>query len=62
MKDNELFAYHIVTNKKMELGQIIHFDDGQHNTLYRFFFEKEQINSKGEDSLQIYKANIQVTA
>lgn len=53
MKDNELFAYHIVTNKKMELGQIIHFDDGQHNTLYRFFFEKEQINSKGEDSLQI---------
>lgn len=47
------FAYHIVTNKKMELGQIIHFDDNQHNTLYRFFFEKEQLNSKEEDALQI---------
>lgn len=53
MKDNELFAYHIVTNKKMELGQIIHFDDDQHNTLYRFFFEKELVNSKGDDSLRI---------
>lgn len=37
----------------MELGQIINFDDNQHNTLYRFFFEKEQLNSKGEDSLRI---------
>ncbi|WP_432358937.1 DUF2441 domain-containing protein [Sporosarcina sp. UB5] len=37
----------------MELGQIIHFDDNQPNTLYRFFFEKEQLNSKGEDSLRI---------
>jgi len=53
MKDNELFAYHIVTNKKMVLGQIIHFDDDQHNTLYRFFFEKELVNSKGDDSLRI---------
>ncbi|MFC5603331.1 DUF2441 domain-containing protein [Sporosarcina koreensis] len=37
----------------MELGQIINFDDNQHNTLYRFFFEKEQLNAKGEDSLRI---------
>lgn len=50
------FAYHIVTNKKMELGQIIHFDDGQHNTLYRFFFEKELMNSKGDDAIQILQS------
>lgn len=37
----------------MDLGQIISFEDNQHNTLYRFFFEKEQMNSKGEDSLRI---------
>ncbi|MCG7345193.1 DUF2441 domain-containing protein [Sporosarcina sp. ACRSL] len=53
MKNNELVAYHIVTNKKMQIGQIINFDDEQPNTLYRFFFEKEQLNSKGEDSIQI---------
>ncbi|WP_252503373.1 DUF2441 domain-containing protein [Sporosarcina sp. Marseille-Q4943] len=53
MRDNELFAYHIVTNKKMTLGQIINFDDDQQNTLYRFFFVKELVNSKGDDSLQI---------
>ncbi|MCM3709703.1 DUF2441 domain-containing protein [Sporosarcina luteola] len=37
----------------MELGQIINFDDNQQNTLYRFFFEQEQLNSKGEDSQRI---------
>ncbi|WP_285846989.1 DUF2441 domain-containing protein [Sporosarcina luteola] len=37
----------------MELGQIINFGDNQQNTLYRFFLEKEQLNSKGEDSLRI---------
>ena len=57
MIDTEIFAYHIVTNKKMELGQIINFDDDQHNTLYRFFLEKEQMNSKGEDSLQILQGH-----
>lgn len=57
MKDNNLFAYHIVTNKKMELGQIINFDENQQNTLYRFFFEKEQMNSKGEDPLHILRTH-----
>ncbi|WP_439741508.1 DUF2441 domain-containing protein [Bacillus pseudomycoides] len=53
MKENELYVYHIVTRKKMILRQIINFDKNQNNTLYRFFFEREQLNSKGEDCIQI---------
>lgn len=53
MKENELYVYHIVTRKKMILGQIINFDKNKNNTLYRFFFEREQLNSKGEDCIQI---------
>jgi hypothetical protein len=57
MKENELYVYHIVTRKKMSLGQIINFDKNQKNTLYSFFFEKEQLNSKGEDFIQILYGN-----
>lgn len=53
MIENELYVYHIVTRKKMSLGQIINFDKNQRNTLYSFFFEKEQLNSKGEDFFYI---------
>ncbi|XEC97773.1 DUF2441 domain-containing protein [Paenibacillus tarimensis] len=53
MKENELYVYHIVTKKRMNLGQIIYFDKNQKNTLYNFFFEREQLNSKGEDFIQI---------
>ncbi|CAM3931710.1 hypothetical protein BAQ48_04515 [Bacillus luti] len=55
MHEAEFYAYHIVTRKKMSIGQIIHFDKNQTNTLYRFFFEREQLNSNGEDSIQILK-------
>lgn len=48
-----MYVYHIVTRKKMALGQIISFDKSTKNTLYHFFFEKEQLNSKGEDFIQI---------
>jgi hypothetical protein len=51
--ENELYVYHIVTRKKMSLGQVIHFDKDQKNTLYHFFFERTQVNSKGEDFFQI---------
>ncbi|WP_088011560.1 DUF2441 domain-containing protein [Gottfriedia acidiceleris] len=54
MKDTEMYVYHIVTRKKMNLGQIIDFDGDQKNTLYSFFFEKEQLNNKGEDFIQIF--------
>lgn len=50
---NVLDVYHIVTRNKMTLGQVIYFDHDQKNTLYRFFFEKEQLNAKGEDFIQI---------
>ena len=53
----ELTVYHLVTRKKMNLGQIIHFDDNQRNTLYSFFFEREQLNSKREDFYQIIKTH-----
>lgn len=53
MKENDLNVYHIVTRKKMNLGQIIRFDNNQNNTLYRFFFEREHLNSKGDDIIQI---------
>ena len=58
MKENELFAFHLVTRTKMSLDQIITFDNSQQNTLYRFFFEQEQMNSKGEDSLQILQGGL----
>ncbi|MFF2755843.1 DUF2441 domain-containing protein [Psychrobacillus sp. NPDC058041] len=57
MEKTELYVYHIVTRKKMSLGQIINFENNQKNTLYRFFFEKEQLNSKGEDFIQILQSH-----
>jgi hypothetical protein len=57
MGKNEFFVYHIVTRTKMNLGQIIDFDHNQNNTLYRFFFEREQLNLKGEDFIQILYGN-----
>ncbi|MEK5238840.1 DUF2441 domain-containing protein [Paenibacillus sp. FSL L8-0470] len=53
MERSELYVYHIVTRIKMDIGQIISFDKNKKNTLYHFFFEKEQMNSKGEDFIQI---------
>ncbi|ATP41028.1 hypothetical protein CSE16_13750 [Solibacillus sp. R5-41] len=53
MKENELYVYHIVTRQKMSIGQIISFDKNQRNTLFSFFFEREQSNSKGEDFFRI---------
>ncbi|EMI9086398.1 DUF2441 domain-containing protein [Bacillus cereus group sp. RP37] len=55
MNAQEFYAYHIVTNKKMNIGQIIHFDKNQTNTLFHFFFERKHLNSSGEDSMQILK-------
>ena len=57
MYENENIFFHVVTRNKMSVGQIIHFDQDQKNTLYRFFFEKEQLNFKGEDFIQILYGN-----
>lgn len=56
MKDKEFFAYHLVTRNKMYIGQIINFEHSQKNTLYSFFFDNEQVNTKGEDCIQIINA------
>ncbi|EEM83940.1 MULTISPECIES: DUF2441 domain-containing protein [Bacillus cereus group] len=53
MNEQEFFVYHIVTKKKMHIGQIIPVNKNQHNTLYHFFFEREQLNASGEDGIQI---------
>ena len=53
----ELYVYHLVTRKKMSVGQIINFDKEQKNTLYSFFFEREQLNSNGEDFIQILQGH-----
>ncbi|PGO22620.1 hypothetical protein CN984_26115 [Bacillus cereus] len=53
MNKAEFYAYHIVTRKEMKIGQIIQFDTNQTNTLYHFFFEREQLNPNGEDGIKI---------
>jgi hypothetical protein len=57
MQESHLYVYHVVTRRRMDLGQIISFDKSNKNTLFHFFFEKEQLNSKGEDFIQILHAN-----
>lgn len=42
------YVYHLVTKKKMSPGQIISFDKNEHNSLFRFFFETNILNAKGE--------------
>ena len=55
----EFYVYHIVTGNKMEIGQIIEFNKSQHNKLYHFFFDKEQVNSNGDDFIRLlYKQDI----
>jgi len=50
-------VYHIVTRNKMRVGQVINFDNQTKNTLYRFFFERQHLNSKGEDFIKIFYGN-----
>lgn len=47
------YVYHIVTRKKMQIGQVILFDNEQKNTLFHYFFEKEYLNSDKQDTFQI---------
>ena len=57
MNNQEQYVYHLVTRNKMQLGQILHFGQHEKNTLYRFFFEKEQRNARGEDVFQILRSS-----
>ncbi|MDA2273236.1 hypothetical protein CBR59_24715 [Bacillus thuringiensis] len=55
MNEQGFFVYHIVTRKKMKIGQSIQFNKNQTNTLFHFFFKRKHLNSSGEDSIQILK-------
>lgn len=55
MNEQGFFVYHIVTRKKMKVGQSIQFNKNQTNTLFHFFFERKHLNSNGKDSIQILK-------
>ena len=55
MNEQGFFVYHIVTRKKMKIGQSIQFNKNQTNTLFHFFFERKHLNSSGKDSIQILK-------
>lgn len=57
MKEDKIF-YHLVTNKRMEKGQIISFTGDKKNTLYAFFFEKKFMNSENQDVNSIVSENI----
>jgi len=39
--DGVYYVYHLVTRKKMALGQVLNFDKNEANNLYRFFFERD---------------------
>lgn len=56
--NEEIYYYHLVTNRKMEAGQIISFTKNESNTLYSFFFQKEFRNSKNQDVTNIISENI----
>ena len=51
--EETFYVYHLVTRTKMQLGQVILFDNEQKNTLFHYFFEKEHLNSEGKDLFQI---------
>ena len=48
--------FHLVTNKKLELGQKILFNKDTNNRLYDFFFKKEFRNNEGRDCFDIIKS------
>lgn len=47
--ENRLDFFHVVTGKKINLGQKITFKNGRKNNLYKFFFEKEPVSLHGEN-------------
>lgn len=59
MKKKEFTVYHLITRKKMYIGQQINFDNNQKNQLYHFFFEREQLNKEEQDFVQIVYGNVE---
>lgn len=59
MKKKEFIVYHLITRKKMYIGQQINFDNNQKNQLYHFFFGREQLNKEEQDFVQIVYGNVE---
>jgi len=54
---NEIIVYHLVTNMKMELGQKLHINSNEKNTLFKHFFQKELLNKDGYDVTKVLQKN-----
>ena len=50
-------VYHLVTGEKLIRGQVMHFGEQLPNRLRGFFFDKEIVNSDGEDLYRILRNN-----
>jgi hypothetical protein len=50
-------VYHLVTGAKLIRGQMMHFGKQLPNRLRSFFFDKEIVNSNGEDLYNILRNN-----
>lgn len=58
MKKEEQYFYHVVTEKPMKLGQVIIFDEDNHNGVYERSLNFDFRNSNGKTSLEIVRENI----
>ena len=58
MKKEEQYFYHVVTEKPMKLGQVIIFDEDNHNGVYERSLNFDFRNSKGKTALEIVRENI----
>lgn len=54
----EQYFYHVVTEKPMEIGQVIVFDEHHKNGVYNRTYNFEFRNSKGKTALEIVKESI----
>ena len=53
-------AFHIVTNKKFKLGQVIVLNEENKNNLYNHFITKNIKNTKDEDIINIINNNVTI--
>lgn len=62
MEENELYVYHLVTKKKMSLGQIISFDDNQKTPYIISFLRKNDLMPKVKTLSRFYMVIILMKA
>lgn len=57
-KKEEQYFYHVVTEKPMKLGQVIVFNENNHNGVYERSLNFDFRNSEGKTALEILRENI----